>query len=215
MDEKKVLRTFSRLKVLTIDQLVNLLQCSVITVRRRLKKWSTYTSINQNGRYYALPQIPVFDDNGLWRYQSILFSKHGNLKQTILWLIHQSQMGLSAGEIARLVDLSPSSSFFTQVHQTAGISREKHQGRFVYFSDSTERYHRQKQERTLSCPGTIDWPTDAQAVVILVELIKHPGIGMEQLSAKVAHQGWSIEPAIIEAFLRSHDLLKKTLDTKQ
>jgi len=215
MDEKKVLRTFSRLKVVTIDQLVNLLQCAVITVRRRLKKWNAYTSINQNGRYYTLPQIPVFDDNGLWRYQSILFSKHGNLKQTILGLIRQSPMGLSAGEIARLLDLSPSSSFFTVIHKTPGISRERYQGRFVYFSDSPERYHRQKQKRTLSRPGAIDWPTDAQAVVILVELIKHPDIDMEQLASKVAQRGWSVEPAIIEAFLRSHDLLKKTSDIKR
>jgi hypothetical protein len=215
MDEKKVLRTFSRLKVITIEKLVELMQCSVITVRRRLKTWNTFTSINRNGRYYTLPQIPVFDDDGLWRYQSILFSKHGNLKQTILGLIRKSQMGLSAGEIAQIVDLSSSSSFFTQIHRVAGIRREKHQGRFVYFSDSPEHYRRQMQERTLSRAGAIDWPTDAQAVLILVELIKHPGIAIEQLSAKVAHQGQPVEPGIIEAFLASHDLLKKTSDTKQ
>lgn len=215
MDENKVLQTFSRLKVITIEQLSNLLQCAVITVRRRLKKWNAYTSINQNGRYYTLPQIPVFDGNGLWRYQSILFSKHGNLKQTILGLIRQSQMGLSAGEIARLLDLSSSSSFFTQVHQTADISREKHRGRFVYFSDTLERYHRQKQERILRQSGAIDGPTDAQAVVILVELIKHPGIDIERLSAKAAQRGFSVQPAIIEAFLRSHDLLKKTSDIER
>jgi len=212
VDEKKIFRTFARLKVLTIEQLVNLLQCSVITVRRRLKKWNTYTSINQNGRYYTLPQIPAFDENGLWRYQSILFSKHGNLKQTVLCLISRSQMGLNAGEIARLLDLSPSSSFFTLVHKTPGISREKHRGRFVYFSDTPERYHQQKQERILSRFGAVDWPTDAQAVVILVELIKHPGIDIEQLASKVAQRGWPVEPFIIEAFLRSHGLLKKTSD---
>jgi hypothetical protein len=215
MDEKKVVRTLGRLKVITIDQLVELMQCSVITVRRRLKKWNTFTSINQNGRYYTLPQIPVFDDDGLWRYRSILFSKHGNLKQTILGLIRQSQRGLSAGEIAQMVDLSSSSSFFTQIHKVAGIGREKHQGRFVYFSDSPEHYRRQKQERTLTRDGAIDWPTDAQAVVILVELIKHPGIDIEQLAAKVVHQGRPVEPRIIEEFLTSHDLLKKISDTKQ
>jgi len=215
MDEKKVLRTFARLKVITIDQLMDLLQCSVITVRRRLKKWNTYTSINQNGRYYTLPQIPDFDVNGLWRYESILFSTHGNLKQTILSLIQQSQMGMSAGEIAQLVDLSPSSSFFTMIHKAPGISREKYQGRFVYFSDSPEHYYRQRQERILNRSGTVDWPTDAQAVVILVELIKHPGIDIEQLASKVAQRGWRIEPFIIEAFLRAHDLLKKTSDIER
>jgi len=215
MDEKQTLQTFRRLKIITIEQLVGLLQCSMITVRRRLRRWQAYTSINQNGRYYTLPQIPVFDANGLWRHQSVLFSRHGNLKQTILGLIRQSPMGLSAGEIAQLLDLSATSSYFTYIHQATGISREKHRGRFVYFSDSSERCDLQKQERVLSKPGTVGWPTDAQAVVLLVEIIKHPGIGKEQLASRMGRQGWSVDPGVIEAFLMMHDLLKKTPDTGQ
>ena len=212
MHENKVLEAVDRLKVITIDQLVNLLHCAVITVRRRLKKWNAYTSINQNGRYYTLPHIAVFDDHGLWRHQSILFSKHGNLKQTVLTLIRQSPMGLSAAEIAQLIDLSPNSSFFTLIHKTAGISREKHQGRFVYFSDSHEHYQEQKHKRIVSRPGASDWPSDAQAVVILVELIKHPSLDFKGLAARIVRQGYSIQVPVLEAFLRSHDLLKKTSD---
>jgi hypothetical protein len=215
MDEREALRTFSRLRIITVQQLVNLLHCSVITVRRRLRKWRAYTSINHNGRYYALPPVPIFDANGLWRHQSVLFSRHGNLKQTILSLIRQSPMGLSAGEIAQLLDLSATSSYFTHIHQATGISREKHDGRFVYFSDSSQQYDRQKQERILSGPGAVDWPTDAQAVVVLVEFIKHPRIGVKELSLRLTHQGCSVEPIVIEAFLKRHDLLKKTLDTEQ
>ena len=91
MDENQVLDRFRRQKIATIEQLVKWLKCSVITVRRRLKRWQSFTSINQNGRYYSLPQIPVFDQNGLWRYQAVLFSKHGNLKQTIVALIVNSK----------------------------------------------------------------------------------------------------------------------------
>jgi hypothetical protein len=215
MDENKVLQVFERLKIMTIDQLAKMLQSSAITVRRRLKKWNSYTSINRNGRYYTLPRIAQFDVNGLWRYQSVLFSEHGNLKQTIVWLIGQSQTGLTAGEIAKIVDLSPSSSLFTQVHKSAGISRERYGGRFVYYSGSPERYHRQKQERIASRPKVIDWPSDACAVMILVELIKHPGIDIEELAVRVAKQGYPLAPDGIGVFLRSHGLLKKTSDTEQ
>jgi len=38
MDEKHVLQKFRRQKIITINQLVKLLTCSVITARRRLKK---------------------------------------------------------------------------------------------------------------------------------------------------------------------------------
>ena len=215
MDEKGVLQKFRQKKIITIEQLVQLFQCSVITVRRRLKKWNTYTSINKNGGYYTLPHIPVFDANGLWRCQSVLFSKHGNLKQTIIWLIRQSQTGLSAGEIAKIVDLTASSSFFSQIKSAAGISREKHHGRFVYFSDSVQSAHRQKRKRMLRRTGPIDWPTDAEAVVILVELIKRPGIDIEQLAAKVQEKARQLDSTVIRRFLEFHDLLKKISDIKQ
>lgn len=214
MDEQKAIQTFVRKKVLTIDELVNLLQCAAITARRRLKQWSAFTSINHNGRYYTLPQIPVFDENGLWRYQSVLFSNHGNLRQTIIELIRRSTAGMSAAELAPVVDLAPSSYLFTQISKTAGIRREKHQGRFVYFADTIERYRQQKQTRTKWLADTYQ-PTDAEAVVILVEFIKHPGIDMAQLSRKVKKRGKQVAPAVIEHFLNSHDLLKKTPDSRR
>ena len=209
MDENHALENFRQQKIITLDQLIGLLKCSVITARRRLKRWQTYTSINQNGRYYTLPQIPVFDQNGLWRYQAILFSKHGNLKQTIIALITDSPRGLSAVEIAELIDLVPNSSFLSRFKDVAGVKREKHQGRFIYLSDRPEICTRQKQRWV-----TTSFPTDAQAVVILVQLIKHPEIGIEQLADFVFEQGQSLEPAAIRGFLQFHDLLKKTSDTK-
>jgi hypothetical protein len=181
----------------------------VITTRRRLKKWQTYTSINKNGRYYTLPQIPVFDKNGLWRYQTILFSKHGNLKQTIVSLITDSPKGLNASEIAGLVDIAANSSFLSQFKSVPGVKRERHQGRYIYLSSRPDILHRQKQGLT-----PVVFPTDAQAVIILVHLIKHPDIGIEKLSEHVLRQGQSVNPEAIESFLQFHDLLKKTSDTQ-
>jgi len=215
MDDKKAFQTFARKKVLTIEQLGNLLQCATITVRRRLKQWSAFTSINKNGRYYTLPQIPVFDEKGLWRYQSVLFSNHGNLKQTMIELIRRSNAGMSAAELAPVLDLEPSSYLFTQLSKTTGIKREKHHGRFIYFADNIERYHQQKQDRALPWPEGISFPTDAEAVLILVEFINNPGADMAQLSRKVKKHGRQIAPAVIENFLQSHDLLKKTPDTRR
>lgn len=209
MDENHALENFRQQKIITLEQLIGLLKCSVITARRRLKRWRTYTSINQNGRYYTLPQIPVFDQNGLWRYQAILFSKHGNLKQTIIALITDSPRGLSAVEIAEFIDLVPNSSFLSRVKDVAGVKREKHQGRYIYLSDRPEIGSRQKRRWV-----TTSFPTDAQAVVILVQLIKHPEIGIEQLADFVFERGQSLEPAAIRRFLQFHDLLKKTSDTK-
>lgn len=212
MDEKLALERFRRQKIITIDQLVELLTCSVITARRRLKKWKTYTSINQNGRYYTLPQIPVFDDNGLWRYRTVLFSKHGNLTQTIVAMIGASPKGLSALQIADILDLPPNSSFISRIKNVPGVKREKHQGRFVYFSDQPEIYNRQ-QDRWFEREDAVDFPTDAQAIIILVHLIKHPGVSLDQLAKQVSKKDKPIDSDSVRRFLQFHGLLKKIADT--
>jgi hypothetical protein len=186
----------------------------VITARRRLKKWRTYTSINKNGRYYTLPQIPVFDENGLWWCQTVLFSKHGNLTKTIVELIRTSPKGLSAVEIAGIVDLTPNSSFLSRIKNVPGVRREKLKGRFVYLSERPEIYSRQKHRWALSLSGA-DFPTDAQAIIILVQLIKHPGIGIEQLVSKASKQDNLIGAGAVIRFLQFHDLLKKISATKR
>ena len=91
MDPNDAVKRFQKLKVVTIEQLVSLLESSVITARRQLKKWRAYTSFNMNGRYYTLPGIPQFDENGIWEYQRILFSKYGTLTQTISRLAEQGK----------------------------------------------------------------------------------------------------------------------------
>ena len=214
MNETHVLEKFKRQKIITIGQLVEWLKCSVITARRRLKKWQSCTSINNNGRYYTLPQIPVFDEYGLWKYKTVLFSKHGNLKQTIVALITESDKGLSAVEIAGFLELVPNSSFLSRFKSVPGVRREKHRGRFIYLSDHPEIYSRQMQTRA-SRQAAAGFPSDSEAVEILVELIKHPDIGIEQLAAKVSKPGKQIGAAMVRRFLRFHDLLKKTSATKQ
>ena len=51
--------------------------------------------------------------------------------------------------------------------------------------------------------------------MILVELIKHPGIGVEQLAARVSEHSQWVEPAAVRAFLELHGLVKKTSDTQR
>lgn len=213
MNEYDALIKFRQDKIMTIEKLMHRLQCSAITVRRRLKKWDAFTSINQNGRYYTLPEIPEFDENGLWKYQSALFSKHGNLRQTIIELVRKSQKGLSAADISQTIEIPSSSSYFSRIKNSDGIKREKHHGRFFYFADSPAKY--QQQKRGLGQQITGDWITDAQAVRILVHLIKNPGIEVDRLAIESAPSGKRFDTVTVKKFLQFHDLLKKTSDTEQ
>ncbi len=188
MDENTIFKTFDQQKIMTIENLTGMMQCSTITARRRLKKWNSYTSINKNGRYYTLPHIPDFNADGIWKYKTVLFSQNGNLKHTIVWLIHQSPAGLSAAEISEKVDLPSSSSFFL---------------------------HRQKQRRVFNQPVVVGNLTDLEAVALLVALIKNPDIEIEELAAVVQSKGRPIDTMTVQNFLESHDLLKKNSYTRR
>jgi len=149
----------------------------------------------------------------LWKYQTTLFSKHGNLRQTIIELVRKSRKGLSAADISKTIEIPSSSSYFSQIKNSDGIKREKHQGRFFYFADSPVKYQQQK-----SCLGqqiADDWITDTQAVKILVHLIKNPGIEVEQLAIESAPLGKCFDVDAVKQFLQFHNLLKKTSDIGQ
>lgn len=180
------LELFRKEKVMSLKQLADRLSCSERTVQRQLKKWRTYTSYNQNGRYYVLPDIPKFDEHGLWRYKGIFFSRHGNLKQTLFTLVNHSPAGLSAAEAGVLVGISLR-SFLAQSHNIQPLRREKIAGRFVYFSQDAAVFSQQKQKRQAddSRLKLLRLPTDTEAVIILVERIKHPALSVEQLAARL------------------------------
>jgi len=77
-----------------------------------------------------------------------------------------------------------------------------------------QRY--QEQKSVLYRPETIGrLPSDEEAVLILVQYIKHSHMGIEGISERLAQQGKIIAPSLIRSFLEHHDLLKKIPDTGQ
>ena len=98
-----------------------------ITAQAKLKLWKTYTSYTQNGKYYTLPEIPQFDIHGIWQFKKVAFSKHGNLKKTIIKLVASSSAGLTGKQLCELLGLSPQ-SFLHHFCDCPGIWRKKHAG---------------------------------------------------------------------------------------
>jgi hypothetical protein len=211
-DEKRlrnVFRFLENTKVFALDQMVSSLNCSTPTARLKLKQWKAYTSYNQNSRYYAMPTVPRFDQNGLWHYENISFSKYGNLRKTVIHLISDSASGLTGNEIGDIVRL-PARSFLHHFRNVSGIRREKREGLYVYFSDDPGRYKNQLQLRT----PTVKLLTDADVVVILTALIKHYNICIEDIMALPEVRARKFSHVAIRQFLDSHGLIKKTPTTK-
>lgn len=198
-------------KVFDFPMLLFLLNCSVRSGRSKLRQWQAHTSYNKNGQYYALPDVPRFDENGLWWFKGAYFSQYGTLKNTVVHLIGASSSGLTGEQIGELVGLNPR-SFLHHFRDTTGMRREKHQGVYVYFSDEEARYKNQVRARleTIAMGAGI---SDADAVVILVAFINHHGIEPETLALLPEVRAKGISAAAIERFLKRHGI-KKTPRSK-
>ena len=210
------LRAFKRKKVLVVEELGELLASSLATARRRLKEWHTYTSYNHNGRYYVLHEVAEFDANDLWRYKTIFFSQQGNLKKTVIHLVQSSPAGLTGAEIGELVGLAPR-SFLSHFRNEPQLQREKIAGLFVYFSSerSTRVEQEQQRQEEAARAALRRLPTDAEAVVILVERITHPHWSIEDISIRLRRKGYRFSVEEVRHFLGHHGLLKKTQDTQR
>ena len=203
-----------KVKVFTIGELVTLLKCSIPNIRLKLKQWQTYTSYNQNGRFYTLPQVPRFDHNGLWYYKNVAFSKHGNLKKTIVHLVTSAPAGLTGRQLGEILGLAPR-SFLHHFSNHPGIERTKHEGVYVYFSDDAAVCERQVQKRTaLICRVAVVTISDPEAVMILVAIIRNHGISAEEILALPEIKKINIKLTAIQGFLKYHGLEKKTPDSQ-
>jgi hypothetical protein len=132
------------------------------------------------------------------------------LKNTVIAVVKQSESGLNAQELGEIIGL-PSYTFLSHFKNDFNIQREKHEGVYVYFSKDLDQFNKQKRKRESIIESTalLDLPTDAEAIAILVELIKHPADKLDQLVRRVRRKGVPISTQKIMNLLIYHGLLKK------
>lgn len=63
---------FKKKKTFTVKNVVSRLGYSIPTVRLKLRQWEARSSYNRSGQYYALPDVPRFDENGLWWHHRLV-----------------------------------------------------------------------------------------------------------------------------------------------
>jgi len=211
MKSNSLIKMFKKSKVLTLSQVSKTHDCSIRTVQRQFAELVVLRSYNKNSRYYTLPEIPQFNVHGIWCYRDILFSKYGDLRQTVKHMILASEGGLSGNEIGDIVNLLPR-SFMHHFRDVEGVLREKHGGVYIYFSNAPTIYARQIIKRVQA--DDVKRISDAIAIKILVGYIKHPELPEEELSSILRReQNVDISPSIITKLLSFHGLLKKTPDS--
>lgn len=210
LDQLKKL--FSQKKCWTIDELHQAFTYSIISIRGFLKQVGYFSSFTHNSKWYTLSSIPAFDRNGLWFHEAIGFSKHGNLKKSILYFINKSPKGLSAKQLAEILSI-PCHAVLNHMFKSGDIDRFKGKRDFIYLSSVPEKNkwqlaRLQSQVVEVSEPQKLIAQT---AVYVLIEFIKHPHASFAELSRFVAKRQVIATPEQIAHFFEEHDLKKTQL----
>lgn len=139
-------------KIATIRELKAALKTdSTMTVFRRLQALDYLSSYSHRGKYYTLFEIPDFDELGLWSYQSVYFSKYGNLVETARAFVNESEAGFTAQELNNILNVEAKQALLN-VFNKGHIHREKMSGIYVYLSDERRKQGSQillRQDREL------------------------------------------------------------------
>jgi len=175
-------KLFNKEKCLTIRDLSRELEYSDRSVQRLLKKLGYYSSFTHNGKWYTLERIPEFDEDGLWFYQGIGFSKCRNLTATILYLVENSVKGLTASDLASRLSAS-CPPILNKMYKASKLNRVKTQRSFVYISMHSAT--RERQLNNLDKTAVFPDLSDSDKIVILAEYIRNPARTSKELALQV------------------------------
>lgn len=143
-------------KIATLPELKQSLGTTVdTTVFRKLKELSYRSSYSHRGRFYTLDEIPQYDPQGLWSFQSVRFSRWGNLIATVEALVNAAPQGFFANELEQILHVEVKDTLLQLVEQRR-ISRQQVAGLFLYCSTDAMVRRRQSLARQVlsEIPGS-------------------------------------------------------------
>ena len=125
---------FEKEHVGTLEQLASALGgASKSTVFRKLNVLCHLSSYSHAGKYYTLPQIAQFNEQGLWVWNGIRFSKQGTLKRTLEMWVAGSEEGYFEPELENALGVMVRTPLLGLIQENR-IAREKVSGRYLYGS---------------------------------------------------------------------------------
>ena len=201
---KKLLKIFYENICLTLSSLAKEFNCSKRSIQRSLSKVGYYCSFTHNSKWYVLRSIPAFDERGIWFYNDIGFSKKESLTNTIMELVKNSPQGLTAKAISDILK-SQCHPVLTRMHDSGHLDRISSPNGYIYLS--IEMHKGKEQQKRILQNNQHPLPSDADAVKILVNLIKNPDLSANDLGNLL---GKTVSVKSIIRLIQYHDLEKKT-----
>jgi hypothetical protein len=220
--ESTVVECLRRKRIGTMKDLRKKQTVSHMTVVRALKKYGYHRSVNHNGSYYTLHDVPRFDVDGLWAYREICFSEYGNLGETLVTLVENASAGMTVLELEQRVKTKVG-NLLSRLCQQNELTRCFVGRHAVYLAAKSKKQEQQKRQRaeeeqesraTRSSSDTdrSAFPPRCDVVTVLevlIQIIKTPKAGAAEVANALRARGVKITVVQVQRVFDFYALQKK------
>jgi len=197
--------------VQTFDDLKTKSGCQPRTLQRKIKASNLLASYNKNAGFYTMPNLCHFNHYGIWNFGQILFSKYGNLFETIIALIDKSIGGYTSKELSIIIEVKADDPLRV-LWLKQKVRRQKTGSNNVYFSIKEDLFMLQlsaREQQTSVAVQTLSLPDYQRTIAVLVEIILQDSIVAEKLQKGAAKRNVKITTDEIQAVIEHYQLKKK------
>lgn len=208
---EQMVRLLKRKKTVDLEALIETLGCSRRSVFRYLDRMGYLTSFTHAGRHYTLESIAKFDEQGLWFYQGVGFSRYGTLKETAAVQVELTPEGRTHEELHNLLRVRVHNTLLGLVRE-GRIARERFEDVYLYVNANPDRAREQidKRRRLFSLIREVSRvPSEEEIVDVLVEALRAaPEIPQpDEVSRRLMARGVRLEPHHVLQVFEAHHLV--------
>jgi len=181
---------------------------------RDLKKLDVISSYTHTGQYHALRRLAKFDENGLWFFQDVGFSRYGTLKRSLVHVITHSQAGMTHREMRKLFRVEVQKPL-TDLVSTNAVARQLLPRRIHVYLSADETSGAQWERRLAIGAKALDvaLPAESIRIEILVEVIRAPERSLDEkvLGPLLRQRGVLVKDEEVRYVLAYYDIKKKRI----
>ncbi len=168
-----------------------------------------------NSKFYTLPELAKFNSYGLWSYKRILFSKHGNLYQTLIYIVNKSKSGYTSTEFSAIVHIKINDAL-RNLYQQKRLQRQKDKGSYIYYSIEVQCFEVQLSNRKQSTAlaQSYCFPDDKNIIIsVLVAIIHNDTLTAKKLHKVLKIGQIEVSQHQISSIITHYGLKKKTCNS--
>lgn len=213
---KQIHERLSNRALVTASDLMNEFDIGRAAAFRYFKTEKTLTSINFKGQFHIKNTGLKFNGYGLVTVDEKVFSRHGNLTETVVQLVNQSPAGMPVAELNRLTGTQTHMQC-TKLHKEGRIFRKKFHGQFHYFA-MDKMVRRGQLNRQTPPKKTLDLNTVVEAesdeslgdvVKVLITHVNNPEHSPKSIALSLTRRGNSMKTEEVKGIFERYGIAKK------